>query len=118
MSELQCFICIGRYVTGEQTHMPVAAATEFEGTPYCQVHAGELYKSHKPFTTQKEYYEIDWPHEKKTKPIVECAICYDEEGSHSCIRMAHKVPKCTRQEPHICQENGPCNGWPRSTVIK
>lgn len=22
---------------------------------------------------------------------------------------------CTRQEPHVCKDNGPCNGWPKPT---
>lgn len=23
------------------------------------------------------------------------------------------VQECTRQRPHVCRLNGPCNGWPR-----
>lgn len=25
-----------------------------------------------------------------------------------------QIDTCTRQSPHICRVNGPCNGWPKS----
>jgi hypothetical protein len=24
-----------------------------------------------------------------------------------------EVQRCTRAAPHICADNGPCNGWPK-----
>lgn len=27
--------------------------------------------------------------------------------------LADEVHVCTRPEPHVCQVNGPCNGWPK-----
>ena len=27
--------------------------------------------------------------------------------------MREEVHECTRQAPHICEVNGPCNGWPK-----
>jgi hypothetical protein len=24
-----------------------------------------------------------------------------------------QIDTCTRQSPHICRVNGPCNGWPK-----
>jgi len=31
----------------------------------------------------------------------------DEARSQALIEY------CTRQAPHVCKENGPCNGWPK-----
>jgi hypothetical protein len=30
-----------------------------------------------------------------------------------CEQRMMEVGVCTRPKPHICQQNGPCNGWPK-----
>jgi hypothetical protein len=41
----------------------------------------------------------------------------DEYVEHRKLEERSKnnaIQTCTRSEPHVCQENGPCNGWPKS----
>jgi hypothetical protein len=28
-------------------------------------------------------------------------------------KLRELINTCTRQSPHICRVNGPCNGWPK-----
>lgn len=40
---------------------------------------------------------------------------HDSQGGsmNICEECAKKVQTCTRKPPHVCKENGPCNGWPK-----
>lgn len=32
---------------------------------------------------------------------------------HNCVDDIDSIQTCTRPSPHVCKNNGPCNGWPR-----
>lgn len=32
---------------------------------------------------------------------------------NTCAEDMDAIQTCTRESPHVCKKNGPCNGWPR-----